>query len=165
MGVISVLTKLPLWVWLCAALAVWGATGQFRASNLQRQIDKTQLELAQAVATAEAKARQEEQQKLQANAKVVNDLYKRTSKAEADRVVLNQQLNRLQQQLKTTADAASEDTATFCGNYEERTKLYGKLLSECSAVAVEGANRVRQLGSKITALQDYATGVCLSANN
>lgn len=165
MGVISIFTRLPLWVWLCAGLGVWGGLGHFKASSLQKEIDKSKLEFAQAVADAESKAREELQQKVSANAEVIDGLSKRARKAETDRVVLSQRVSWLQQQLKTASIKTDTDTSAYCGDYEERAKLYGKLLSESAELVAEGADRTRSLGSKNLALQEYIARVCLNANN
>lgn len=166
MGVISILTRIPMWVWLCGALSVWGAFGHFKAAGLQKDIAEYKLAQAEANAESVRIARRAEQAKLEASRKVENAALDKATRTAATNSRLNSTVNRLREQLESnTTSNSGGDAATTCSVYAERSELYERLFTESTELVREGAARVGILTDKTTSLQEWINRVCLNDDN
>lgn len=152
--ILPLLSRIPIWLYAIVAVLVWGGYGHWKADQCVKQ---------QKEATAEAVRllNRSETTKL-INARNVDQAYaQKLRKISSDTQSLRAANDRLQSLLANQSNTTNNTTAG-CDTDDERRKTIERLLGEGADLAREGAERVRVLGAKTAALQDYIRGVCLS---
>lgn len=152
--VLSLLSKVPIWVWAVIGLATWGYFGHQKAQRYEQARLESIAETERIARSVEAK-KDEKRQKVEQNyAKNEQALKRNLDSMHTSYLSL--------QQLIATDNHTTEDIATVCGTYVERNRVVERLLKESNDLVSEGAERVGKLGTKISALQEYISSVCVS---
>lgn len=163
MGLISVFARVPLTVWLCIALAIWGGIGHVRTASLKADIAQYKLAQAETNAESERLARKAESLKNEAARKEQNLYADRIKAVTRDSALQSATVASLLNQLETAkSTAGSADSAAICGVDGRRGEVLERLLAESAKLVGEGGERVRELSAKTASLQGYIDRVCVS---
>jgi hypothetical protein len=156
--ILTSLLRVPLWLYLAAGLFVWGAWGQYKNNETQR-------ERLEAAVETQKLARQAEARKAEA-ARKVDEAYRRKLKdVVLANAVLSTDADGLRSLLQTAPGVGVDyDAIAVCGIDGERGRALERLLDKSAELLQEGAGRVAELTAKTTALQEYAQSVCVGKN-
>jgi F0F1-type ATP synthase membrane subunit b/b' len=156
LAILTLLGRIPVWVWLAAAVTVWGFNGYWQADRLRKQQQEVELESSKLAEKARLHAKEQARQ-------IESDFRKRMQDASAVSSTLRNQLGKLREQASGSIEI-NRDAIAICGIDGERGRVLERLLNESAELAIEGAERVGKLSAKTTALQDYIERVCVNKN-
>lgn len=152
--VLSLLGRIPIWVWAVAALVAWGSYGHVKSSRYEKARLEAAAETQRIARSMEAKKQDAARKVDEANVKRQRDLQRQLDSIATDNASL--------QQLIATNRSSAADAIAVCGVDGERGRILEKLLAESTDLVAEGAAGIARLASKTAALQDYIDRVCLS---
>jgi hypothetical protein len=146
--VLSLLGRIPAWVWLVVALTAWGWNNGRRLEVLKGEIAKERLVAAEA-------ARETERLLNKSNAQIADELYKAQKNRDAAAAAVAKRLREL-----VAAKSASDTTLAACRNHAGPAV---QILPDSARDAlVEFARDADEVADRLRACQSYVKEVKLS---
>lgn len=136
--VLSILRRVPVWVWVVLALLAWGGFQRHSAKAAERKASQlreavVQREAAEAKAAADQRAAQ-----LEAQRKVIDDATQRAAREAADAATARTALQRLRASLAAgAANAASAPASASSQAAGASSAVLAELLGQCGKRVLE----------------------------